>query len=40
LLDHGHTQVHEPAHDPDPAEYVSWDYARGFADGILDAAED
>ena len=39
LLDHGVTRVHEPAFDPDPAEYVSWDYARGFADGVLEASE-
>src|SRR5215210_6519831 len=39
LLDHGVTRVHEPAYDPDPAEYVSWDYARGFADGVLEASE-
>jgi hypothetical protein len=25
--------VHEPAFDPDPNDYVSWDYARGFLDG-------
>ena len=40
LLDVGETRVHEPAFSPDPADYVSWDYARGFADGVLDAAED
>jgi hypothetical protein len=40
LLDVGRTRVHEPAFSPDPSEYVSWDYARGFADGALDAAED
>jgi hypothetical protein len=40
LLDEGQARVHEPAFSPDPAEYVSWDYARGFADGVLDAAED
>jgi hypothetical protein len=33
LLDHGESPVHEPAYDPDPEEYVSWDYARGFLDG-------
>jgi hypothetical protein len=33
LLDHGDSPVHEPAYDPDPDEYVSWDYARGFLDG-------
>ncbi|MDX6201585.1 MAG: hypothetical protein QOF82_3261 [Frankiales bacterium] len=37
LLDMGQTRVHEPAFSPDPSEYVSWDYARGFADGVLDA---
>ena len=40
LLDEGHMHVHEPAYDPDPADYVSWDYARGFADGVLTADED
>lgn len=40
LLDAGQTRVHEPAFSPDPAEYVSWDYARGFADGVLESAED
>lgn len=39
LLDHDQARVHEPAFDPDPAEYVSWDYARGFADAVL-AADD
>jgi hypothetical protein len=39
LLDVGSARVHEPAFDPDPADYVSWDYAQGFADGFLDAAE-
>jgi hypothetical protein len=33
LLNHGDSPVHEPAFDPDPDEYVSWDYARGFLDG-------
>lgn len=36
LLDRGTTRVHEPAFSPDPADYVSWDYARGFADASLD----
>jgi hypothetical protein len=36
LLDLGTTRVHEPAYSPDPADYVSWDYARGFADASLD----
>lgn len=33
LLQQGESPVHEPAYDPDPDEYVSWDYARGFLDG-------
>ncbi len=33
LLNEGESPVHEPAYDPDPNEYVSWDYARGFLDG-------
>ena len=36
LLDVGTTRVHEPAFAPDPADYVSWDYARGFTDASLD----
>jgi hypothetical protein len=37
LLEIGETRVHEPAHSPDPAAYVSWDYARGYADAVSDA---
>jgi hypothetical protein len=37
LLDSGTMRVHEPAFDPDPADYVTWDYARGYADAVLDA---
>jgi hypothetical protein len=40
LLDFGATRVHEPAFAPNPSEYVTWDYARGFVDGVLEAAED
>ncbi len=40
LLDVGETRVHEPAFSPDPSVYVSWDYARGFADGVMDASEE
>lgn len=39
LLDQGRSRVHEPAFEPDPADYVSWDYARGFADGVLESSE-
>jgi hypothetical protein len=33
LLSDGESPIHEPAFDPDPEEYVGWDYARGFLDG-------
>jgi hypothetical protein len=33
LLAAGESPIHEPAFDPDPDEYISWDYARGFLDG-------
>ena len=36
LLDEGTTRVHEPAYAPVTAAYVSWDYARGFADASLE----
>lgn len=39
LLAEGQTRVHEPAFSPDPADYVSWDYARGYTDAVLDHAE-
>jgi hypothetical protein len=39
LLDHGESRVHEPAFSPDPQDYVSWDYARGYADAVMDADE-
>ncbi|QUQ70705.1 DUF5319 domain-containing protein [Kutzneria sp. CA-103260] len=34
LLHDGHMRPHEPAFDPDPADYVSWEYCRGYADGV------
>ncbi|MTD56283.1 hypothetical protein GKO32_20210 [Amycolatopsis sp. RM579] len=34
LLADGRMRPHEPAYDPDPAHYVSWDYCRGYADGV------
>jgi hypothetical protein len=39
LLDEGQARVHEPAFSPDPSEYVSWDYARGYADAMIAADE-
>jgi hypothetical protein len=40
LLDVGETRIHEPAHAPDPMAYVSWDYARGYADAVLQGLEE
>jgi len=37
LLDSGRPRIHEPAYDPDPERYVTWEYARGYADGVHDA---
>jgi len=36
LLESGRPRVHEPAFDPDPEHYVTWEYARGYADGVHD----
>jgi hypothetical protein len=36
LLESGRPRVHEPAFDPDPDHYVTWEYARGYADGVRD----
>ncbi|MBE1485048.1 DUF5319 domain-containing protein [Plantactinospora soyae] len=36
LLNSGRPRVHEPAYDPDPDHYVTWEYARGYADGVHD----
>ena len=40
LLTSGRPRVHEPAFDPDPDHYVTWEYARGYADGVHDALAD
>lgn len=34
LLGEGRAHVHEPAFAPDQDAYVSWDYARGYADAV------
>ncbi|HSY16254.1 MAG TPA: DUF5319 domain-containing protein [Jatrophihabitantaceae bacterium] len=38
LLGEGRTHVHEPAYEPHPDAYVSWDYARGYTDATNAAA--
>jgi hypothetical protein len=37
LLESGETPVHEPAFDPRPDEYVDWQYAQGYVDGLSDS---
>jgi len=36
LLSAGRPRVHEPAFNPDPDHYVTWEYARGYTDGVHD----
>ncbi len=36
LLNDGRMRPHEPAFEPNPGEYVSWEYCRGFADGVTE----
>jgi hypothetical protein len=40
LLEAGESPVHEPAYEPDPDEYVSWDFARGFLDGYESSGDE
>ncbi len=39
MIELGRPQMHEPAYCPDPDEYVSWEYARGYVDGVIDTEE-
>lgn len=39
LLEDGLPRLHEPAYGPDPDEYVTWEYARGYVDGVIDTEE-
>lgn len=38
LLVDGTVRPHEPAFDPSPETYVTWDYCRGFADATMNDA--
>ncbi|WP_132993977.1 DUF5319 domain-containing protein [Gordonia zhaorongruii] len=35
LLVDGSVRPHEPAMDPQPEDYVTWDYCRGYADAVF-----
>jgi hypothetical protein len=37
LLDNGRMRPHEPAFSPNPLEYVSWEYCRGYADAARES---
>ncbi|MEU4578199.1 DUF5319 domain-containing protein [Nonomuraea sp. ATR24] len=39
MIELGQPQMHEPAFQPDPAAYVTWEYARGYVDGVIDTEE-
>jgi len=39
MIEQGRPQVHEPAFHPDPSDYVTWEYARGYVDGVIDTEE-
>ena len=38
LLVDGTVRPHEPAYDPQPDAYVTWDYCRGYADASMNGA--
>lgn len=38
LLVDGTVRPHEPAYDPMPEAYVTWDYCRGYADASMNEA--
>ena len=40
LLVEGTVRPHEPAVDPSPEAYVTWDYCRGYADAMMHAKDD
>jgi hypothetical protein len=36
MLDTGEPRMHEPAWDIDEAEYIQWDYGKGYVDALAD----
>lgn len=36
ILEQGEPRVHEPAFEPSVDHYVTWDYGKGFVDGLLE----
>jgi len=37
MLDTGEPRMHEPAFEPHPDDYISWDYGRGYLDSMSES---
>lgn len=37
MLDTGEPRMHEPAFQPEPEDYIAWDYGRGYIDAIAES---
>lgn len=40
MLETGEPRMHEPAFEPHPDEYISWDYGRGYLDAMSESDAD
>lgn len=40
ILETGEPRMHEPAFEPVPDEYISWEYGRGYLDAVLESDAD
>ena len=40
MLQTGEPRMHEPAFEPHPDEYISWDYGRGYLDAVGESDAD
>lgn len=40
ILQEGEPRVHEPAFEPKIEDYVTWEYAKGFVDGLMEAGQE
>jgi len=39
ILENGEPRIHEPAFEPRMEEYATWEYARGYIDGLTEGEE-
>lgn len=37
MLETGEPRMHEPAYEPQPDEYIGWDYGRGYLDAVTES---